>query len=61
MGDNKMKHSVKLFLEVLKEATLQDQEKPSKEFKRGVNETIEMAEAWFESNGVTEFDINPKE
>ncbi len=56
-----MKHSVKLFLEVLKEATLQDQEKPSKEFKRGVNETIEMAEAWFESNGVTEFDINPKE
>ena len=57
-----MKHSVLSFLDVLKEATFDLQEdEPTIEFTRGVEETIEMAKVWFESNNVTDIDIDPQD
>jgi len=51
-----MKESVNVFLSLLNEAAL-DTENYSNEYERGVNETIELARAWFESNSIIEFDI----
>lgn len=36
----KTKHSTKLFLEVLEDATIEMEECPSKEFRRGVKATV---------------------
>lgn len=58
----KAKHSVKLFLEMLKEATLEVQDnEPSNEFRHGVNETIAMAKVWFEGNKVKDIEIEIEE
>lgn len=57
----KTKHSVELFLKLLKEVTVDvaydGDYSPTNEYRRGVNKTIDMARTWFESHNVKEFDI----
>lgn len=57
-----MKHSTKLFLEVLGEATLEMYDgEPSNEFRRGVKATINAAKYWFESMRIDAIEVNPEE
>lgn len=61
-----MKHSVELFLEALEEATLTSweawQDRPaSKDFIKGVKETIGMARHWFKSRNINDFEIEEDE
>lgn len=53
----KAKHSTKLFLKVLEDATIEMEECPSKEFRRGVKATVKAAKEWFKTNQVKEIDI----
>lgn len=53
----KAKHSTKLFLKVLEDATIEMEECPSEEFCRGVKAAVKAAKEWFKTNNVKNINI----